>query len=282
MICKRRYKDYDRFCTILDKIQLNDTNKEIIRLRYLPILKTLQRRAANYSILYYTGHIIITVGSLFVPALLSIQYADTTNNDSFNKAFQIQIFWTTWVISLLVTIFNGVLTLFKIDKKYYFLNTMLERIRSEGWQYIQLTGRYSGHLINHNIPTHENQYVFFSHRIEKFKMKQVAEEYFKSEDRKSEEPANAQKNSYSITQMYSPDQPLQNMQDNIPLPVREAVTSLIKSRRTIKSIDSNKSSITTKSIESSSNNSTITEGDINEIIILDKDETIYNDFVEKK
>ena len=129
MYCRRKYKDYDRFCKILDKIQLNDINKEIIRQRYLPILKTLQRRASNYSIIFYIGHIIITVGSLFVPALLSIQYADTTNNDSFNKAFQIQIFWTTWVISLLVTIFNGVLTLFKIDKKYYFLNTMLERIR---------------------------------------------------------------------------------------------------------------------------------------------------------
>jgi hypothetical protein len=280
MICKRRYKDYDRFCTSLDKIQLHDTNKEIIRLRYLPILRTLQKRATNYSIIYYTGHIIITVGSLFVPALLSIQYADTTNNDSFNRAFQIQIFWTTWVISLLVTIFNGVLTLFKIDKKYYFLNTMLERVRSEGWQYIQLTGRYSGHLINHNIPTHENQYVFFSHRIEKFKMKQVAEEYFKSEDRKSEEPTNGQKNEYSITrEMYSPDRPLQNMQDNVPPPIKETISSIIKSRKTIKSIESSKSSI-------SSNSSEITGSDINEIIVIDKDDiekdNIYNDFVEKK
>ena len=40
---------------------------------------------------------------------------------------------------------NGDL-LVKIDKKYYFLNTTLERLRSEGWQYFSLTGRYSGHL----------------------------------------------------------------------------------------------------------------------------------------
>ena len=70
---------------------------------------------------------------------------------------------------------NGILTLFKIDKKYYFIHTMLERLRSEGWQYFSLTGRYSGHLTSNNKPTHENQFVFFTHYIEKIKMKQIYE-----------------------------------------------------------------------------------------------------------
>ncbi len=91
-----------------------------------------------------------------------------------------QIYWVTWGISLLVTISNGILTLFKIDKKYYFLHTTYEQLQSEGWQFLELTGRYSGILNRHKrIPTHANQFLYFCYAIEKIKMKQVEEEYFK-------------------------------------------------------------------------------------------------------
>jgi hypothetical protein len=90
-----------------------------------------------------------------------------------------QIYWLTWFISLLVTTFNGILTLFKIDKKYYFLHTTLEQLRSEAWQYIYLSGKYSGHYTKGIGATHQNQYVFFCHNMEKIKLKQVEEEYYK-------------------------------------------------------------------------------------------------------
>jgi hypothetical protein len=86
-------------------------------------------------------------------------------------------------LSLLVTTFNGILVLFKVDKKYHFLHTTLERLRSEGWQYLELTGRYSGVLTNYTTqPTHDNQYRFFCHYVEKIKLKQIEEEYYKYED----------------------------------------------------------------------------------------------------
>jgi hypothetical protein len=52
-------------------------------------------------------------------------------------------------------------------------------MKSEAWQYLQLTGKYGGHYTKGQIPTHENQYVFFCHNIEKIKLKQVEEEYYK-------------------------------------------------------------------------------------------------------
>jgi hypothetical protein len=83
------------------------------------------------------------------------------------------------MLSLLVTICNGILTLFKVDKKYYFLHTTLEQLKSEAWQYLYLTGKYGGYYSKGIIPTHENQYIFFCHNIEKIKLKQVEEEYYK-------------------------------------------------------------------------------------------------------
>jgi hypothetical protein len=89
---------------------------------------------------------------------------------------------------------NAIMIFFKIDKKYYLLNTTLERLRTEGWQYFQLTGRYSGHLIDHDTPTHENQFVHFCHFVEKLKMRQVADEYLKNDEKASQAPQNTNNN----------------------------------------------------------------------------------------
>jgi hypothetical protein len=266
-----KYKDYERFSTILESLELSDVQKQIIRARYLPILHTLQRRATSYSRIYFTGHTIITIGSLFVPALLSIQYSDTGTAFS-GIPFQVQIFWATWVISVLVTIFNGILILFKIDKKYYFLHSTLERLRSEGWQYVQLTGRYSGHLIDHKQPTHHNQFIYFCHAVEKIKMKQVNEEYYKNMDKTSQNPSSGQQQSssgekaYSVSnEMYvpSPDKELQQLEDSAPRAIRQVLSELIKSNKVVdtrrNSISSIKSSDTLSSYitNSDSTNNTI-------------------------
>jgi len=235
--CCIKFVDRSHFENLLQNVELTPIQKQIIQTRYIDILENFQRRAHNYSVVFFTGHAIITVGSLFVPALLSIQNSDKSFTFT-GTNFTVQIYWATFVISILVTVFNGVLTLFKVDKKYYFLNTTLERLRSEGWQYFGLTGRYSGHLINHNIPTHENQFVYFTHYIEKIKMKQVEEEYYKAEEKAAQTPTgNAQPimTQGNNQELYppSPDQPLQNMTNNEPEPVKAAVKSLIKSHKTI-------------------------------------------------
>jgi len=93
-----------------------------------------------------------------------------------------QIYWVTWITSLLVTTCNGLLTLFKIDKKYMFLHTNKEHIISEGWQYAGLSGRYSGFYTPGQDPTHANQYIFFCHMIEKIRMREVEDEYHRLQE----------------------------------------------------------------------------------------------------
>jgi hypothetical protein len=181
-LCCMTYKDKARFRTILQHLDLTPVQKEIIKTRYLDLLRGLQKRVRNHSIVFFLGHFIITVGSLFVPALLSIQNSDK-EYALVTGPFNVHIYWATFIISLLVTIWNGILTLFRIDKKYYFLNTILESLRSEGWQYMSLTGRYSGHLIRNKKPTHQNQFIHFTHYVEKIKMKQIEEEYYRTDDK---------------------------------------------------------------------------------------------------
>jgi hypothetical protein len=233
-----KYKDRSNFQNILEELDLTHVQKEIIRTRYLSILENFQRRTRSYSVIFFIGHFMITVGSLLVPALMSIQNSD--KNMTFSGVnFPTHMYWATFIISVLVTTFNGILTLFKVDKKYYFLNTTLERLRSEGWQFFGLTGRYSGHLINHRQPTHTNQFMFFIHYVEKIKMKQVEEEYYKADENPVHTPngSNHALHTAGSQELYppSPNQPLINMAGNMPEPVKDAVNYLIKSSQTAES-----------------------------------------------
>jgi hypothetical protein len=178
-----RESEEERYERVLTATALTRMQKNSVRRRYFELLRDFRVRCRMYSFLFHIGHFTITVGSLVVPALLSVQYASAGITFIDATSFQAQVYWTTWILSLLVTMFNGILVLFKVDMKYYFLHTTLERLRSEGWQYLELTGRYAGALTqNGETPSHRNQFKYFCHYIEKIKLKQVEEEYYKYED----------------------------------------------------------------------------------------------------
>jgi hypothetical protein len=155
---------------------LDNIQKKAMLYRVSSLVDEYTHRANVYGTLYHFGRAAVTIGSLIVPALLSIQGGSTP------IPFANEIYWFTWCTSLLVTTFNGVLTLFKVEKKYFFLTTIMEQVRSEGWQYISLTGRYGGHHHKPNPSTHSNEYAFFTHAIERIKLNQTNEEFWKTQD----------------------------------------------------------------------------------------------------
>jgi hypothetical protein len=133
----------------------------------------MQARACRIAAFFHVSRTIITVGSLIVPALLSVQGPDATS------PHVATIYWSTWVISLLVTMCNALIAMIKLDKRYYLVHTTLELLISEGWQFLELTAKYSGFHTPGIAPTHENQFIFFCHAVEKIRMRQVEEEYYK-------------------------------------------------------------------------------------------------------
>ena len=154
-----------------DVIGIDDNQKLIIKHRFTSLLEEYGDRSLRYSISFHTLRITITIGSLIVPAILSVQFTGTQTS--------ISVYWIVWFLSLLVTISNALLTLLKVDKKYYTINTVFHHIVSEGWLYIELSGKYSGFKTPGETPTHKNQFVYFCHSLEKIRMKQVEDEYFK-------------------------------------------------------------------------------------------------------
>ena len=160
---------------LMELSDLSTTQRKILITRFCGVIGYYRKRVKYVTVMFNVMRFIVTVGSLLVPALLSIQ-----SPGSFSTLSSDGIYWSTWAVSLSVTMSNGILALYKIDKKYYSLNTVLEQLTSEGWQYLQLSGRYSGFFGDHiHKPTHKNQFVYFCNSIEKIVMRQVEDEYYK-------------------------------------------------------------------------------------------------------
>ncbi len=165
------------FSQAIQSLPLTQIQLTILKHRYEPLLHEYKKRAYLYAALFHSLRAIMTIGSLVVPALLSVNFGTSSNTEISSL-----MYWLTWSISLCVTTSNGILTLFKIDKKYHMIHTIYEQLQSEGWQYLELTGRYSGFYTPMQKPTYENQFRYFCHAVEKIKMKQVEEEYFKVQE----------------------------------------------------------------------------------------------------
>ena len=161
--------NFDELARVIRSLPgLTPLQRRIIELRFLFLLRQYHARLFYIDFFYHFSRGFVALGGVLVPALLSIQ--SQTNNNS------VSLYWTTWGISLMVTILHNFTTIFRFEKKYFTLHTVTERLKTEGWQYFELSGRYSGHH-GHRAPTHENQFVYFVNTIEKIRLRQVEDEY---------------------------------------------------------------------------------------------------------
>ena len=146
--------------SIINAIDLDDFQKKIIFKRYVRQVALYEKRTRNFGVTYNTFRTAVTVGSIMIPALLSIQNDEEHGNN---------IYWTTWGISILITICNGCITLYSLDKNYIVFSMIVQKLKTEGWKFFESAGKYKD-------KTHKENFVFFCENVEKLKMKQVNKE----------------------------------------------------------------------------------------------------------
>ena len=160
---------YSRINSMIDDLELFPFQKTLLKNRFLEQVVLYDKKAKTAEFFYILFSVFITVGSIILPALLSIQQMDYSNDDKKDEKIQITIYWLTWTISLLITICNGLIQLLGLNKQYLSFIRTREKMLSEGWYYFQLTGDY----IN---TTHKNSFCEFCEEIEKIKQNQVDKE----------------------------------------------------------------------------------------------------------
>lgn len=164
----------DQISEIIETLQLssdkskNATDKSILKNRFLSEVINYQSRRDNTKKYYNSFRFMVTTGSILLPAILSIGQMDPAKLPA---NFDNVSYWAAWSISLMVTISNGFLQLFSLDKNYFDYAITTEQLKTEGWQFFQLSGKYE------DFESHEEAYKTFSKSIETIKRKQVEKEF---------------------------------------------------------------------------------------------------------
>jgi hypothetical protein len=153
------------FANVLMTLELSPTELKIIENRYLTLIEEFEKLEYNARLSYYISKFIIQTGSLITPAILSIQHV-YGDNSSTNP-----LYWAAWGTSVGVGLLTNYMSTFKLDKRYLLLDNTLDMLRIEGWQFIELTGKYKSH--KHSKATHHNRFKHFLNTIELMKRKQV-------------------------------------------------------------------------------------------------------------
>lgn len=165
---------------LIDGLSLeNKTYNDIIKLRYIEEIDYYQKKRDKTKFYYNFFRFSVTTGSILLPAILSIGQMDPAK---LPKNFDQISYWATWIISLLVTMSNGFLQLFSLDKNFFNYSVVVEQLKTEGWQFFSLSGKYS------DFDDHQDAYKTFLKYIETIKRKQVEQEFSSSKGDKKKKP----------------------------------------------------------------------------------------------
>jgi len=165
--------DYaSKVSNIIDDLNLPrelEDNKEILKARFVEEVSYYEKQRDHTKKYYNVFRFIVTTGSILLPAILSIGQMDPAK---LPRHFDDVTYWSAWSISLMVTISNGFLQLFSLDKNFFSYSLVVEQLKTEGWQYFGLSGKYE------EYETHTKQaYKEFCKAIENIKRKQVEQEF---------------------------------------------------------------------------------------------------------
>ena len=168
------YTYKEQICDIIETLDLDPDKKKnlskqrILKNRFLSEVLNYEKRRDHTKKYYNVFRFIVTTGSILLPAIMSIGQMDPNKlPDNFDDLS----YWASWGISLSVTISNGFLQLFSLDKNYFEYALTTEQLKTEGWQFLQLSGKYE------DFKSHKEAYKTFNKSVENIKRKQVEKEF---------------------------------------------------------------------------------------------------------
>jgi hypothetical protein len=146
---------------LIDTADLDDRQREFLKLRWLEQLVWIDSKAEEAQKLYYRLRLTTIVGAVVVPALVALN----SLNGWPGRAAQI----ATWVVSLVVAVSAAVEGFFQFGQRWRHYRSTAERLQTEGWLFFQLAGSYA------TAGSHADAYRVFASRVEELAQKDVTE-----------------------------------------------------------------------------------------------------------
>ena len=159
----------EKFTPIIRNIDLEENRRKIILTRFLEEAILYDKKARMAEFFYILFSLVITIGSVILPALLSIQNVNFSEDDEIDEIYRERVYWFSWCISLLISICNGLIQLLSLNKQYSSYIVVREKLVSEGWKYLELCDEYED-------GTHKGKFTKFCEEIENIKKTQTDRE----------------------------------------------------------------------------------------------------------
>lgn len=120
---------------VIDGVSLDDLQKRFLRDRWLDQLLWFESKAAANQRRYYALRLVMIVGGVTVPALVSLNVRENHVADA--------LAWITFSVSLVVAITAAVDGLFGFGERYRSFRRTAELLKADGWQFFELAGAYA-------------------------------------------------------------------------------------------------------------------------------------------
>ena len=142
---------------LITAIELPELNKQFLRARWLEQIMWMEEKALDALWWHRVLRMATIIGGVIVPALVSFSVTDDTAG---------LIKTLTFIVSLVVALSAAVEEFFRYGERWRHYRRTVESLKSEGWQFLQLSGPY----IN---MTHIQVYSAFATRVEELSREEV-------------------------------------------------------------------------------------------------------------
>ena len=159
----------EKVLPIIRTLHIDENKRKIIIGRFVEEVELYDRKARVAETFYMIFNLIITIGSVVLPALLSIQNVNFSEDEDIDQSYRDKIYWLSWCISLLISVCNGLMQLLSLSKQYGSYILVREKLIAEGWKYLELCDEYAG-------KTHKENFTSFCEEIENIKKSQTERE----------------------------------------------------------------------------------------------------------
>ena len=159
---------------VIDQLDLSELQKRCLRSRWLDAVMWVERKAKQAQRLYYASRLVIIIGGLIIPALVSLDLGTDPAADL--------VRWAAFGLGLLVAVSAAIDGLFRFGERWRHYRLIAERLKIEGWQFFQLSGPYARH------PGHAAAHREFAARVEEI-IKSDVEQYITEVVREKQVPA---------------------------------------------------------------------------------------------
>jgi hypothetical protein len=147
---------------LIDSLELAEHQGHYLRARWLDQVLWMERTAGRARRRYYGLRLVTVLGAVVIPALVSLNLTGDAED---------AVSWLTFAISLVVAGTAAVEAFFHFGARWRHYRGTVERLKSEGWTYAELSAHY--HQPN---ATHSSAFNDFVARVEQT-LGQEAEEY---------------------------------------------------------------------------------------------------------